>query len=110
MRESRTPGSVRGVLSNEHPYRDSSTLINPSANAQNGDLYPVAGLLQTENGDWWREFRGSRKKKGRGPPWGRIRFLGFLQNAPKRFTPGSRRQQAVSVRFGFQIPERFRPH
>ena len=22
MRESRTPGSVRGVLSNEHPYRD----------------------------------------------------------------------------------------
>ncbi len=23
MRESRPPGSVRGVLSNEHPYRDS---------------------------------------------------------------------------------------
>ena len=27
MRESRTPGSVRGVLSNEHPYRDSVPLI-----------------------------------------------------------------------------------
>jgi hypothetical protein len=35
------PGSVRGVLSNEHPYRDSPTLINPSANAQKGDIYPV---------------------------------------------------------------------
>jgi hypothetical protein len=25
VRESRTPGSVRGVLSNEHPYRDRRT-------------------------------------------------------------------------------------
>ena len=27
------------------------TLINPSANAENGDLYHVAGLSQAENGD-----------------------------------------------------------
>jgi hypothetical protein len=45
VRESRTPGSVRGVLSNEHPYRDSPTLIKPSANVQIATLYPVAGTF-----------------------------------------------------------------
>jgi hypothetical protein len=44
VRESRTPGSVRGVLSNEHPYRDSPTLINASINAQKSDSYPVPEL------------------------------------------------------------------
>ena len=34
MRESRTPGSVRGVLSNEHPYRDLAPLIKHSGNVQ----------------------------------------------------------------------------
>jgi hypothetical protein len=36
VRESRMPGSVRGMLSNEHPYRDSLPLINASTNAQKG--------------------------------------------------------------------------
>jgi hypothetical protein len=40
VRESRTPGSVRGVLSNGHPYRDSPTLLNPSSNAWKSDIYP----------------------------------------------------------------------
>ena len=39
MRESRTPGSVRGVLSNGHPYRDtlseSEPMIVTSANQLN---------------------------------------------------------------------------
>jgi hypothetical protein len=34
VRESRTPGSVRGVLSNEHPYRDSPTLKKDSGNGK----------------------------------------------------------------------------
>jgi hypothetical protein len=77
VRELRTPGSVRGVLSNEHPYRHSLPLINPSANAQNGDLYPVADLLQTENGDWWREFEAVRKKGGQGTAVGEDCVLEF---------------------------------
>src|SRR3979490_3414592 len=44
VRESRPPGSVRGVLSNEHPYRDSPTLINPSTNVQQSDILPGCGL------------------------------------------------------------------
>ena len=31
MRESRTYGSVRGVLSNGHPYRDSLAVLRPKA-------------------------------------------------------------------------------
>jgi hypothetical protein len=38
VRESRTPGSVRGVLSNEHPYRDSVPLISPATNAWKSDI------------------------------------------------------------------------
>ena len=43
VRELRPPGSVRGVPSNGHPYRDSPTLINPSGNVKKGDMYPVPG-------------------------------------------------------------------
>jgi hypothetical protein len=45
VRELRPPGSVRGVPSNGHPYRDSGALIKASTNVQKGDLYPVAGLF-----------------------------------------------------------------
>jgi hypothetical protein len=45
VRELRPPGSVRGVPSNGHPYRDSPTLINSSGNVQTADLYLVAGLF-----------------------------------------------------------------
>ena len=44
VRELRPPGSVRGVLSNGHPYRDSPTLLNPSSNAQESDIYPGCSL------------------------------------------------------------------
>ena len=66
MRESRTPGSVRGVLSNEHPYRDSVPLIKPSTNVQKGDIYPVARPVA---GSGRLMFAGQRRE-----PWGRIRF------------------------------------
>ena len=39
MLESGTFGSVRGVLSNEHPYRD-SVLINSSTAAQESEILP----------------------------------------------------------------------
>ena len=45
VRELRPPGSVRGVPSNGHPYRDRVPLINPSHNVQKGDLYPVKASL-----------------------------------------------------------------
>ena len=45
MRESRPLGSVRGVLSNEHPYRDSPAVKNPSGNVKKGDFCPVAALF-----------------------------------------------------------------
>jgi hypothetical protein len=56
VRESRTPGSVRGVLSNEHPYRDSVPLMNLSGNRQIADLHPVAASLWDENGDHSRQL------------------------------------------------------
>jgi hypothetical protein len=45
MRESRPPGSVPGVLSNEHPYRDSPTVKNPSGNVKKGRFCPVVALF-----------------------------------------------------------------
>ena len=51
MRESRTPGSVRGVLSNEHPYRDSVPLTNHSGNGQICHLRLLGGRSAGEAGD-----------------------------------------------------------
>ena len=66
VRESRTPGSVRGVLSNEHPYRDSGPLINPSANVQT----PTFTCCRTLCGRGWSTVCGNlshwEKKEGEG--------------------------------------------
>ena len=43
VRESRPPGSVRGVLSNGHPYRDSLTKIPGARNRHTGADLPVLG-------------------------------------------------------------------
>jgi hypothetical protein len=45
VRELRTPGSVRGVLSNEHPYRDSAPLISLFGGEVTVAIYSVAGLF-----------------------------------------------------------------
>ena len=55
MRESRTPGSVRGVLSNEHPYRDSPTLIKPSGD---GYRFTVCGNLR-QSLSFYKEATGA---------------------------------------------------
>jgi hypothetical protein len=67
VRESRPPGSVRGVLSNEHPYRDSLPLTNASTNAQNAALYPArGGFFGLWQGDcWMNSSQWQRKKEGR---------------------------------------------
>ena len=63
MRESRTPGSVRGVLSNEHPYRDSVPRRNPSTVVQPDALYSVAGPLQSVTDKCWRNLSQWEKKR-----------------------------------------------
>src|SRR6202048_3947308 len=49
MRESCTPGSVRGVLSNEHPYRDRARAVTPAVQrlARRAHVPPVARVGTT---------------------------------------------------------------
>jgi hypothetical protein len=56
VRESRTPGSVRGVLSNEHPYRDRVPLINPPPMRRKATFTLLRPSFQAENGDCWPKY------------------------------------------------------
>ena len=44
VRESRPPGICAGVLSNEHPYRDSLPLSNPAPVREKQHLLPIGPL------------------------------------------------------------------
>ena len=80
MRESRTPGSVRGVLSNEHPYRDSVPLLDPSGDGQKPTFTLARDSL---------------------PPW-RVHCLRELKAVGKRSEGGSLCLRGIRVRH-FQI-------
>jgi hypothetical protein len=68
VRELRTPGSVRGVLSNEHPYRHSVPLINASCNVPVGALHPIVACLMARRlRDRSRQFRPVGKRRGARP-------------------------------------------
>jgi Reverse transcriptase (RNA-dependent DNA polymerase) len=72
VRESRTPGSVRGLLSNEHPYRDRIPLINPPPKRRKATFTLFQASLQDENADCWR---GGMEKGGQGSVMGEDSLL-----------------------------------
>ena len=66
MPVSRPPGSVRGVLSNGHPYRDKPTLINQSGNAQTAELYGCGVSCGSRRRVIGGKFDQWEKRKGEG--------------------------------------------
>ena len=64
MRELRPPGSVRGVPSNGHPYRDSGAPIKAPPMCRKATFTLLLGSLRDENGDRWPETVG---EEGDGP-------------------------------------------